>query len=122
MKKIIPYILLIYILFHTNFTSPVRSSENDDVASHRKVLVIGVEGAINALTVEYIQRGITDAEEGNYECLIIELDTPGGLLESTRQISKAILASEVPIVVYVSPVVQEPPLLVFLLLMLHISQ
>ena len=46
---------------------------------------------------------IQQAETENAECLIIQLDTPGGLLESTRNIVKGIMNADVPIVVYVSP-------------------
>lgn len=67
------------------------------------VAVIRINGAINPLTAEYIVDAIAAAAEEKRRCLIIELDTPGGLMESTRIITKAMLASEVPVVVYVSP-------------------
>lgn len=52
---------------------------------------------------EYISGGIKRAEEEKAECLIIELDTPGGLLDSTRVIVRHIMNASVPVVVYVSP-------------------
>lgn len=58
---------------------------------------------INPVTAEYIEKSIDKAKQDGAECLIIELDTPGGLLSSTRTIVKAIMNSEVPVVVYVSP-------------------
>lgn len=58
---------------------------------------------INPIVNEYVSKAIKDAEENNSECLVIQLDTPGGLLESTRQIVKNIMNSKVPIVVYISP-------------------
>ncbi|MBA7711926.1 hypothetical protein ES703_120893 [subsurface metagenome] len=52
---------------------------------------------------DYIDRGITQAEkEGSVAC-IIELNTPGGLLDSTERIVQRIMNADVPIVVYVSP-------------------
>ena len=58
---------------------------------------------INPVTAEYIEKSIEKAKQDGAECLIIELDTPGGLLTSTRTIVKSIMNSEVPIVVYVYP-------------------
>jgi len=58
---------------------------------------------INPVAAEYIARAIEKAESDDAECLIIRLDTPGGLLASTRIIVKDILNADVPIVVYVAP-------------------
>jgi membrane-bound serine protease (ClpP class) len=52
---------------------------------------------------DYIDRGISQAEDENAAACIIELDTPGGLLESTEAIVKRIMNAEVPVVVYVTP-------------------
>ncbi len=68
-----------------------------------KVHILQVEGAINPASSSLIASGIETAREQNSECLIIELNTPGGLLESTRVIVRDILNSDVPIVVYVAP-------------------
>jgi membrane-bound serine protease (ClpP class) len=67
------------------------------------VLVITLDGAINPAASEYIQYGIEQAVKNNSQCLVIRLNTPGGLLESTRNIVSDILQSPVPVVVYVSP-------------------
>jgi membrane-bound serine protease (ClpP class) len=67
------------------------------------VYVIKVEGTINPATAEYISSSIKKATEEGAECLVIELDTPGGLLESTRSIVKSILSAEIPVVVFVYP-------------------
>lgn len=58
---------------------------------------------INPVTSEYILRSIDQADEAGAACLVIQLDTPGGLLTSTRAIVKKILDAPVPVVVYVYP-------------------
>ncbi|MDX1672652.1 MAG: nodulation protein NfeD [Balneolaceae bacterium] len=67
------------------------------------VSVIRVDGAISPVTTNYITRGLKLAREANAECLVIELDTPGGLLESTKNIVQLFFESDIPIVVYVTP-------------------
>jgi len=62
-----------------------------------------VDGVINPVIVEYMVESIQRAKDGNAMAVIFQLDTPGGLVESTRLIVKALLNAEVPTVVYVSP-------------------
>lgn len=69
----------------------------------QKVISITVNDGINPSTAEFIQQGIEKAEKDNAQCLIINLNTPGGLLTSTREIVTNIMQSKVPVVVYVSP-------------------
>ena len=64
---------------------------------------ITIDGAINPVATEFIIQSIEEAEDANAELLVIELDTPGGLMASMHKIVKSILASEVPVAVYVSP-------------------
>jgi membrane-bound serine protease (ClpP class) len=69
----------------------------------QKVVAIRIDASINPATADYIHRGIKEARQQNAACLLIHLNTPGGLLKSTRVIVSDILQSEVPVVVYVSP-------------------
>ncbi len=62
-----------------------------------------VDGVINPVATEYITRSIQRAEAANAQLLVIQLDTPGGLMESMHQIVKAIQSSNVPVAVYVAP-------------------
>ena len=82
------------LAWHT--TTLVRGSESG-------VLVIDIDGTIEPLTVDYIARGLDEARGDGATLVVIRLDTPGGLLESTREIVELMLESNVPIAVYVSP-------------------
>jgi len=69
----------------------------------RQVDVLKVKGVINPIVSQYVNRGIERAENEGVECLIIELNTPGGLDKSMRTIIERMLSAKVPVVVYVSP-------------------
>jgi membrane-bound serine protease (ClpP class) len=73
------------------------------VLSSGEVLKIVVNDAIHPITDEYIGRAIAEAEHNKDQALLIEINTPGGLLESTRDIIEKILASPVPVIIYVTP-------------------
>jgi membrane-bound serine protease (ClpP class) len=68
-----------------------------------QVGLIKINGAIGPATASYISRAIDVATAQSDECLIIQLDTPGGLVDSASQIVEKFYASKVPTVVYVSP-------------------
>src|SRR5580704_17548830 len=67
------------------------------------VISIKIDGTINPASAEYIHRTIGKAIDDNATCILIHLNTPGGLLKSTRVIVGDILESRIPIIVYVSP-------------------
>jgi membrane-bound serine protease (ClpP class) len=67
------------------------------------VFIAEVDGIINPATAKFIIESIDQAVGQGGQCLIIELDTPGGLMDSMRNIVKKILASPIPIIVYVAP-------------------
>jgi membrane-bound serine protease (ClpP class) len=68
------------------------------------VLQIRLENAaISPVTARFIDRAIRQAEREGAACLVVVLDTPGGLVDSTREVVKSILGSGVPVVVYVAP-------------------
>src|SRR5438874_508331 len=68
-----------------------------------EVGLIKINGAISPATAGYVSRAIDVAAANHSACLIIQLDTPGGLLDSTKEIVQKFYASPVPTVVYVSP-------------------
>jgi membrane-bound serine protease (ClpP class) len=67
------------------------------------VYTIEVDGIINPATAKFIVDSIDEATQQGAQCLIIQLDTPGGLMDSMRMIVKKELASTIPIIVYVAP-------------------
>jgi membrane-bound serine protease (ClpP class) len=67
------------------------------------VFTIEVDGIINPATAKFIVDSIDEATQQGAQCLIIKLDTPGGLMESMRMIVKKELSSTIPIIVYVAP-------------------
>lgn len=83
--------------------SGAQSDSASPAAGRPAVSLIRVEGPITPITTNYVTRAITQARERGSIGLVIELDTPGGLLESTKDIVQALFASELPIIVYVSP-------------------
>ena len=69
----------------------------------KHVNVIEINGVINPVAAKFITEAIDQSEEDGAECLIIQMDTPGGLMDSMRAIVKKLLSARVPTVVYVSP-------------------
>ena len=89
MKRHLPYLVLLLCL-------PLLSAA-------QKVVSIHIDATINPAIADYIHRGIKLAEEQKASCVLIHLNTPGGLLKSTRVIVSDIMQSRVPVIVYVSP-------------------
>lgn len=87
MKHLLPYFL---------FLLPI-------VLPAQTVVSLKIDGAINPVIADYIRDGIKKASEEKATCLLIHLNTPGGLLQSTRIIVSSMLESPVPIIVYVAP-------------------
>ena len=73
------------------------------VIDAQTVISMKIDGSINPASADFIHNGIEKANREKAECLIIHLNTPGGLLKSTRGIVSDILESPVPVIVYVSP-------------------
>ncbi len=73
------------------------------VSASAEILKIVVNDTIQPITEEYIARGIDEAHRLNDQAILIEINTPGGLVDSTREIIERITASPVPVIIYVAP-------------------
>ncbi|MFZ0388988.1 MAG: nodulation protein NfeD, partial [Calditrichia bacterium] len=85
--------ILIFILLIISF-APAQKPE---------VFLLEYDGVINPVATDVIRQSIDKTARADGECLIIQLDTPGGLMKSMQKIVKDILASPVPVVVYIAP-------------------
>jgi membrane-bound serine protease (ClpP class) len=68
-----------------------------------EILKIEIDGDINPMSAKFIMDNVERAEEEGYEALLIEMDTPGGLLSATQDIVKTILEADVPVIMYITP-------------------
>jgi membrane-bound serine protease (ClpP class) len=81
----------------------LAAKEPEPVERRGSITIARIEGSINPASSDYLQRAIEESAQREAAILLIELDTPGGLVTSTQDIIQAMLASRVPIVVYVAP-------------------
>jgi len=94
--KNIRFLILAFLLF-------LFCVYENGLAAVNEVYIIKVSGSINPAVADFIEKGIEKASAEGVSCIIIEIDTPGGLAESMRKIVMAIFASKVPVVSYVAP-------------------
>jgi membrane-bound serine protease (ClpP class) len=73
------------------------------LAASAEILKIVVDDTIHPITDEYIGRALEQAQRDKDQAVLIEINTPGGLLDSTRGIIEKIIASPVPVIIYVTP-------------------
>jgi len=80
-----------------------KASPPASTTPSKQVDLITVDAAITPVVAEYINRSIDAASKANAEAVIIQLDTPGGLVDSMREIVKKMMSADVPVIVYVGP-------------------
>jgi membrane-bound serine protease (ClpP class) len=90
---------LLIAFMATGFAGLAQSPESP--SGHVDLIVI--DGSINPAVDDFIRESIARSKANRAQALVIQLDTPGGLLSSTRTIVKEILGAPVPIMVYVAP-------------------
>lgn len=89
--------LLLLFAFWTSFTTSIAHAESNGV------LIIPVQGSINPATEDFIRGQVARAEQEQKQLIVLQLNTPGGLLSATQRIVELLLQSKVPIAVYVGP-------------------
>jgi membrane-bound serine protease (ClpP class) len=99
--KLLRGILLTLLLLSILFAFVANSG--GEVEGKNVIYVLKIEGTITEGTSLDVVEGLREAEEIDAEAVLIELDTPGGLVDSTLKITEAILNSEVPVITYVTP-------------------
>lgn len=90
--------VVVWLCVLTLAITPMRAQSQSPT-----IHVIEVKGVINPLTARYFERTLADAEREGAAMVLMRLDTPGGLDSAMREMTQAILAARVPVVVYVAP-------------------
>jgi membrane-bound serine protease (ClpP class) len=93
MRSLHPVRWILLLLVALTLTVSVRAD----------VIRVVIDGTINPVSAEYIERGIARATDQHAQAVLVEIRTPGGLSDSTREIIAKMLASPVPVIVYVYP-------------------
>lgn len=96
-KRLVTLIYLILMVAH--LVAPLALAQ----AEGNEVLVVDVKGPVTPIMLGLIERSMAEADTRNAEALIIRLDTPGGSIDLTQRIIQAMIAADVPLVVYVWP-------------------
>jgi membrane-bound serine protease (ClpP class) len=88
-------------LFAALATGHSAKAQSADPA--REAVILKIDGPVTPANAQYLAREIGEASAAKKELIVIEIDTPGGLVDSMKTIIKAVLASETPVATYVSP-------------------
>lgn len=94
-------LMLLFVIFC--YGIPANSEESPDAPPAGAIWLLQIDDAIGPAISDYIVRGLQRAQMQQAELVVIEMDTPGGLDTSMREIIQAIIASKVPVVTYVHP-------------------
>lgn len=84
-------------------SAPATPTAAAAAATRADAMVLDIDTEIHAVTADFVAKGLSEAERDAAPVVIVRINTPGGRLDSTREITTSILASKVPVVGYVSP-------------------
>ena len=102
MRAKIPFVFIVVcLMFVGAFFAGGVKAELEDPQGLPRVLVIDIAGEIRAGTVQFVKRALTKAQAGDFGLFIIQLNTPGGLLKATEEISRLLLDSKIQTAVFV---------------------
>ena len=96
-------LLLAALIVAALAAAPAEAAVYSDGGGDAPVLVTRLDGAVSPVSANSLIDAVTTAEERGAEALVIEIDTPGGLLTSAREVVQEILAAQVPVITYVTP-------------------
>ena len=90
-------------LFRRTFVALLLALLTSAAVAQSKIVVLDIQGGIGVATADYLSSGLQHAKEQNAELVIIDIDTPGGLVKPMRDMVQEILNSPVPVATYVTP-------------------
>jgi membrane-bound serine protease (ClpP class) len=93
------YAVIIAALFLAGFSSVNLAGGS----TQPRVLLLKYDGPVTSVMVDYVSRGIIDAEEGSYSAVLLQMNTPGGSIDLMNRVVQAIRGSKVPVIVYIGP-------------------
>jgi membrane-bound serine protease (ClpP class) len=100
-------LLFLIALFFFVLTPSLWGDDQKDKSGspieNSSIYLVKLRGSINPGAAEFLKRALKEADRGRAACLVIELDTPGGLVATLRDMVQEVMASPIPTVVYVTP-------------------
>ncbi|WP_072397390.1 nodulation protein NfeD [Hyphomicrobium sp. CS1GBMeth3] len=87
----------------STLVEPAHAGSVETASVHNSVVVVDIQGAIGVGTAYFLEQSLVEAQRRKARLVVIRLDTPGGLVSATRDIIRDILASPVPVAVYIAP-------------------
>jgi membrane-bound serine protease (ClpP class) len=105
-RSVVAILTLVGVFLHSSWglVAPADAQRSGaDGPTSRSVLLLDISGAIGFVAASRLEKAVERGGKENVEAIIVRMDTPGGLVSSTRVMIRTILASKVPIVVYVAP-------------------
>lgn len=99
----LPWLVLLALLGGLVAPADPAAAASDGDGPERTAWLLTIDGAIGPASADYFRRGLEGAREAGAAAVILQMDTPGGLDSSMREIIRAILASPIPVLTYVAP-------------------